>query len=74
MAHAAKLAGAGVVLGSVLAVLTERVVGAVLTNVPEVTMGSLALAATLLIGIALFACLVPALRATRIAPVVALKE
>lgn len=68
-----KLAGAGVMLGSAAAFSATRGLQAVLLNVPEMDVLAVGVASASLVLVALLACLLPAARATRIPPVVALK-
>ena len=69
-----RLAAGGALLGSVVAVVVGRQVGALGAVVLDPGMASLVGAALVLVAIALLGCLVPALRATRVAPAVALNE
>ncbi len=69
-----KLAGAGVVLGALTAFGAAQGLQAVVPNVPDMDAVAVGIAGGLLVAVALLACLLPAVRATRIAPVIALKE
>lgn len=71
--HGLKLAGAGVALGSLAAFGATRGLQSVVPNVPDMDAVAVSIAASLLVTVALVACLLPAARATRIAPVIALK-
>jgi ABC-type antimicrobial peptide transport system permease subunit len=69
----ALMAGAGVAIGLLGAFAATRVMGSLLYGVSPSDPISFALVATVLGGACLAACLVPALRATRVDPLVALK-
>ena len=73
LVYGMKLAGGGVVLGTVTAFGAARGLQSILPNVPEMDAVALAIAAGSLVVVAALACLIPAYRATRIAPVVALE-
>ena len=64
---------AGVVVGLVLAVGLSRYVEHLLYRIAPSDPATLIVAAAVLIGIALLACLAPALRAVRIDPVAAMR-
>jgi predicted permease len=68
-----ELAVAGVALGAVTAYAATRGVQSVVPSVPDMDGRAIAVAAGALVLAATLSCLVPALRAIRIAPVVALK-
>ena len=69
-----RLAGTGVILGSLGAYGASAGLQAIVPNVPNMDFTALAIASAALVAVALVACLLPAVRATRIAPVVALKS
>jgi len=71
--HGLVLAGGGVALGSMVAFGATRSLHAVLPNIPSMDVGAVGIAAALLVVVALLSSLIPAVRATRIEPVVALK-
>ncbi|HYV03536.1 MAG TPA: FtsX-like permease family protein, partial [Blastocatellia bacterium] len=68
-----KLTGAGVVVGLAGAVVGARLISSVLYEVPAVDPLTFSLVALLLIGIGLLACYIPARRAMRVDPMVALR-
>ncbi len=68
------LAGAGIALGAVLAVVLGRVVQGLLYEVKALDPIVLLGVAALLAGVALLACLAPALRASRVDPMRALRD
>jgi len=70
----ARLSLAGALVGVPLALLATRLMGHMLYGVSPQDAGTLLGATALLAGTALLACLVPALRATRVEPVVALRD
>jgi putative ABC transport system permease protein len=74
VARGLRLAGAGIVLGSLTAFTATQGLRALLPNVPEMDAVAVAIASASLVSVALIACLLPAARATRIAPVLALRE
>ncbi|HEY3581257.1 MAG TPA: FtsX-like permease family protein, partial [Pyrinomonadaceae bacterium] len=67
------LAGVGVVIGLLLALVLVRVLGSVLIGVSGYDVGIFLLVPLLLAGVALLACYLPARRATRVDPLVALR-
>jgi len=71
--HGLKLAAGGVTLGAITALGATRGIQAVLPNVPSMDGIAVSIAAGLLVLVAALSCLIPAIRATRIDPVVALK-
>jgi putative ABC transport system permease protein len=71
--HGLKLAAGGVTLGAITAFGATRGIQAVLPNVPSMDGIAVSIAAGLLVLVAALSCLIPAIRATRIDPVVALK-
>jgi putative ABC transport system permease protein len=73
LTYGLKLAGGGVVLGAVAAFGATKGLQSVVPNVPDMDGVAVSIAAGSLILVALLACFIPAFRATRIAPVVALK-
>jgi predicted permease len=74
MRRGVALIAAGVVMGVVAAVWLNRLLAGVLTEVGRVDPRVLACASALILGAALVACLVPALRAARLDPSVALRN
>jgi ABC-type antimicrobial peptide transport system permease subunit len=66
-------AGGGVVLGLLAAWSISRVVGSLLFDVSATDPSTFVLTALVLTAVAALACLVPAIRATRIDPVIALR-
>ena len=67
------LAGVGVVIGLVLALALVRVLSAVLIGVSGYDLGIFLLVPVLLVAVALLACYLPARRATKVNPLVALR-
>ena len=67
------LAGVGVVIGLLLALGLVRVLGSVLIGVSGYDLGIFLLVPLLLAGVALLACYLPARRATKVDPLVALR-
>jgi ABC-type antimicrobial peptide transport system permease subunit len=72
--HGAALVGVGVVAGIAGAVLATRLIASQLFGVRPLDVPTFALVSLLLMGIALVATWLPAFRATRVDPVVALKS
>jgi ABC-type antimicrobial peptide transport system permease subunit len=66
-------AAGGVLLGLAGAWSISRVIGSLLFDVSATDPFTFALTASVLMGVAVLACTVPALRATRIDPVIALR-
>lgn len=73
MRYSLTLAASGVVVGAATAYGANRALQAVVPTVPDMDGPAVALAAVVLILVAMLSCLVPALRATRIPPVMALR-
>ena len=71
--HSLAMIAIGLVVGAASAVALNRVVAHLLTEVGSVDVPTLGGAVVLIVGAALAACLLPALRASRIDPVSALK-
>ena len=69
-----KLTGIGLIVGVVAALALARLMSSMLYGVPADDPVSLLLAILVLSVAALLACLIPALRATRIDPIAALRE
>jgi putative ABC transport system permease protein len=69
-----KLAIIGIVIGVLVAVFAMRVLGSFLYGLSSADLLSFAYVSVLLLGVALAACYLPARRATRIDPIVALRE
>jgi ABC-type antimicrobial peptide transport system permease subunit len=69
-----ELAGAGVVLGLIGAALLTRVMGSLLFGVSTTDVLTFSIVPTVLIVIAFLASVLPARRATRVDPVVALRD
>jgi predicted permease len=69
-----ELTGAGVILGLIGAALLTRVMAALLFGVSATDVATFAAVPLMLVAIALVASYVPALRATRVDPVVALRD
>jgi putative ABC transport system permease protein len=70
----AKLTGIGLVAGIVGALLLSRVLGTLLFNVKPTDPATMAAVTVFIAAIALVACYVPARRATRVDPIVVLRE
>jgi putative ABC transport system permease protein len=69
-----QLAGAGLVLGMLAAVLLTSLLRALLFNVSPTDPMTLALVGGVMAVVAAAACLVPAWRATRVDPIVVLRQ
>jgi putative ABC transport system permease protein len=74
LGQGATLAAAGVAIGTALALGLTQLLTGLLYGVGAADPGTFAAAALLLAGVALFASLLPATRAARLDPVIALKE
>jgi putative ABC transport system permease protein len=74
LAHGARLAGIGVVLGVVASLALTRAIQSLLFGVRATDVRTFAAVAVLLAGVGLLATLVPALRAVRLDPVRALRQ
>jgi ABC-type antimicrobial peptide transport system permease subunit len=72
--HGMTLIGVGLALGAAGALSLTRLMGSLLYGVTPQDLASFALAALLLAGVALLACVVPASRAARIHPAAALRN
>ncbi len=68
-----RLVGAGIVLGLLLSVLVTRLMGSLLFDVSATDPLTLAAISMLLSAVAILACWIPARRATRVDPMVALR-
>jgi putative ABC transport system permease protein len=73
LGQAARLAGIGLVIGMVGALAVTRTMSSLLFSVSASDPMSFAIACLILISVALLASLIPARRATKINPVVALR-
>jgi putative ABC transport system permease protein len=69
-----RLALAGVLLGAAGSALLTRFVRSLLFHVSPLDPAAFAIAAVSLLAVALLACAIPALRATRVDPLVALRH
>jgi putative ABC transport system permease protein len=67
------LALIGVAIGVLLALVVRRVISSFLYGVTATDPGTFAAVSLLLVGVALLACYVPALRAMKVDPIVALR-
>ena len=74
LSHGALLICIGIVLGLVGAIAASHVLQAVLYNVGALDLPAFAIAIGALAFIALFACFLPARRASRVDPIIALRE
>jgi ABC-type lipoprotein release transport system permease subunit len=72
--HGMKLAGAGALLGVAAALAATRVMRTLLYETSPTDPLSFAAVLLLLTAVALVACLVPALRATRVDPLITLRS
>jgi putative ABC transport system permease protein len=72
--HAAKLVGIGTLIGLILAVFSTRTLSALLYNVGAFDLATFILVTVALAAIALLASYIPALRATRADPMIALSH
>jgi len=70
----ATIAGSGIVLGLLGGVASARLLGSLLYATPPSDPPTYAAVSTLLAVVALAACLIPALRAARVDPIVALRH
>jgi putative ABC transport system permease protein len=74
MRHGLELAVAGIVIGLIGAAALTRLMAALLFGVSTTDLATFAAVPVILTGIAILASCIPALRATRVDPVVALRE
>jgi putative ABC transport system permease protein len=74
LGHGLRLAGLGMAIGLALALAVTRLMSALLFGTSATDVATFAGAATLLSVIAVTASLIPALRASRVDPLVALRE
>jgi putative ABC transport system permease protein len=72
--HAVKLVGIGTVLGLILALLSTRALSTLLYGIGAFDPGTFAIVTVLLAGVAFLASYLPALRATRADPIIALSH
>jgi putative ABC transport system permease protein len=72
--HAAKLVGIGTIIGLILAVFSTRTLSALLYNVGAFDLATFVFVTVALAAIALLASYIPALRATRADPMIALSH
>ena len=72
--HAAKLVGIGSAIGLLLALMSTRTLSALLYNVGAFDTATFILVTTALVAVALLASYIPALRATRADPMIALSH
>jgi putative ABC transport system permease protein len=68
-----RLVGAGIVLGLLLSVAVTRLLGSLLFDVSATDPLTLAMISILLSAVAALACWIPARRATRVDPMIALR-
>ncbi len=73
VAHGMKLAGAGALIGLAVALGVTRVMGALLFETSPTDPVTFSVVVLLLVGVALLACAIPARRATRVDPLIALR-
>ena len=74
MAQGLRLAGIGVAIGLALALAGSRLLSSMLFGTSPTDVGTFAVVAALLVAIAAAASLVPALRASRVDPLIALRD
>jgi predicted permease len=74
LARGMLLAGAGLLVGLAGSIAATRVMSTLLFNVQPTDVATLAVVSTLMIVVALVACLVPAWRATRVDPLTVIRE
>jgi ABC-type antimicrobial peptide transport system permease subunit len=72
--HGLTAVSIGVVIGLAVAVVCARLIASILYGVSATDLVSIGLSVLVLCCVALIACLLPALRATRIDPITALRE
>jgi hypothetical protein len=68
------LAGSGILPGALLAPIADRMLASGIGGTPGMAPGSFVAAAVALLGVAAFACFVPAWRAGRVDPMTTLRE
>jgi putative ABC transport system permease protein len=73
LGHGISLIGVGIIIGLIGAVAVGRALMSLLYNVGALDTGAVAVAIVALSGVALIACSVPARRATRVDPIIALR-
>jgi putative ABC transport system permease protein len=74
MGHGARLAALGVAIGTVAALMLTRLMSSLLFGVAPTDAATFSAAIVFLVVIALLACCIPAWRATRVDPMVALRN
>jgi putative ABC transport system permease protein len=74
LSHGMSLMAAGIVLGLIGAIAVGRALVSLLYNVGAIDAGAVGTAVFSLLAVALIACCVPARRATRVDPIVALRS
>jgi putative ABC transport system permease protein len=73
LGHGLRLAAAGVALGLIGALAVTRILRSMLFSTSSTDFMSFVLTSVVLLAVALLACYIPALRATKVDPIVALR-